>query len=123
MNATSARRAGLVAAATAASSLFALIDWTPLSLVTVPGAVVVVLLLAAGATAVGALLRRSEVVLGVGGVLLLLGLVRLVTYGHGSGLVGGQSSTGALLTGLGLALSGIAVAARPSANGQLSPTA
>lgn len=114
MDATNARRAALVALATAASSLFSLIDWTPLHFVTVPGLVVVILLVAAAVTAGGAALRRSEVVLGVGAVLLLLGLVRLVTYGHGSGLIGGQSSTAALLVGLGTALLGIGTAARPS---------
>lgn len=123
MDATNARRAALVALATAASSLFSLIDWTPLHFVTVPALVVVILLVCAAVTAVGAALRRSEVVLGVGAVLLLLGLVRLVTYGHGSGLIGGQSSTAALLTGLGMALLGIGTAARPSANDQPSPTA
>ena len=90
---------------------------TPLHFVTVPGLVVVILLVAAAVTAGVAALRRSEVVLGVGAVLLVLGLVRLVTYGHGSGLIGGQSSTAALLAGLGMALLGIGVAARPSLGG------
>ena len=114
MDATNARRAALVALATAASSLFSLVDWTPLHFVTVPSLVVVILLVAAAVTAAAAALRRADVVLGVGAVLLLLGLVRLVTYGHGSGLIGGQSSTAALLAGLGMALLGIGVAARPS---------
>lgn len=114
MDATNARRAALVAVAMAASSVFAVIDWTPLHFVTVPGLVVVILLVAAAVTAGGVALRRSGVVLGVGAVLLVLGLVRLVTYGHGSGLIGGQSSTAALLAGLGMALLGIGVAARPS---------
>lgn len=77
-----------------------------------PGPVVVVLLLAAALTAGGAAAHGSEIVLGARVVLLLLGLVRRVTYGHGSGLVGGQSSTAALLTGLGIALLGIGVAER-----------
>ena len=116
MDDRSARRTGLMALATAGSSVFALIDWTPLQLVTVPSIVVAILLVAAAVTAAGAVMRRYEVVLGVGAVLLLLGLVRLVTYGHGSGLIGGQSSTAALLAGLGMALLGIGLAARPSSH-------
>ena len=122
MDDASVRRAVLVALGTAASSVFALIDYTPLAFVTMPNLAVVILLVAAGLTVAAALIRRAEVVVAVGVVLLLLGLVRLMTYGHGSGLIGGQSSTAALLAGLGVALLGIGVLVVPDRVTSLSGT-
>jgi len=111
------RRALWASAATGAGALFTLVDYTPLNFVVVDGRIAVVLLLLAAAGATGALLHRTIVLIGVGGVLLLLAVVRLVTYGHGNGLVGGGSSTAALFAGLGLAWVGIAIS-RPSAPSQ-----
>jgi len=107
------RRALWASAATGAGALFALVDYTPLNFVRVDGLIAVVLLVLAAAGAAGALLQRTVVLIGVGGVLLLLAVVRLVTYGHGDGLVGGGSSTAALFAGLGLTWMGIALS-RPS---------
>ncbi len=107
------RRALWASAATGAGAVFALVDYTPLNFVVVDGRIAVVLLLLAAAGATGALLHRRIVLIGVGGVLLLLAVVRMVTYGHGDGLVGGGSSTAALFAGLGLTWVGIAIS-RPS---------
>jgi len=103
------RRALWASAATGAGALFALVDYTPLNFVEVDGRIAVVLLVLAAAGAAGALLQRTVVLFGVGGVLLLLAVVRLVTYGRGDGLVGGGSSTAALFAGLGLIWVGIAM--------------
>jgi len=113
------RRALWASAATAVGALFALVDYTPLNFVVVDGRIAVLLLVLAAAGAAGALLQRTVVLIGVGGVLLLLAAVRLVTYGHGDGLVGGGSSTAALFAGLGLVWVGIAMS-RP---GDPSPPA
>jgi len=107
------RRALWASAATAAGAVFALVDYTPLNFAVVDGRIAIVLLVLAAAGAAGALLHRPVVLIGVGGVLLLLAVVRMVTYGHGDGLVGGGSSTAALFAGLGLTWVGIAVS-RPS---------
>ena len=103
------RRALWASAATGAGAVFALVDYTPLNFAVVDGRIAVVLLVLAAAGAAGALLHRSVVLIGVGGVLLLLAVVRMVTYGHGDGLVGGGSSTAALFAGLGLTWVGIAM--------------
>lgn len=103
------RRALWASAATGAGALFALVDYTPLNFVVVDGRIAVVLLLLAAAGATGALLHRAIVLIGVGGVMLFLAVVRMVTYGHGDGLVGGGSSTAALFAGLGLTWVGIAI--------------
>jgi len=107
------RRALWASAATGAGAVFALVDYTPLTFVAVDGRIAVVLLVLAAAGAAGALVHRPIVLIGVGGVLLLLAVVRLVTYGHGDGLLGGGSSTAALFAGLGLTWVGIAIS-RPS---------
>ncbi|MEO7980292.1 MAG: hypothetical protein ABI807_05315 [Sporichthyaceae bacterium] len=110
------RNRGLgVSAATAAGALFTLYDYTPLNFAQVDGRIAVLLLVLGVVGAAGAVLGRGVVLVGVGAVLLLLAFVRLVTYGHGDGLIGGGSSTAALFAGLGLAHLGIAVAARPLA--------
>ena len=103
------RRALWASAATGAGALFFLVNYTPLNFVRVDGRIAVVLLVLAATGVVGALLQRTVVLIGVGGVLLFLAVVRLVTYGHGDGLVGGGSSTAALFAGLGLTWVGIAM--------------
>jgi hypothetical protein len=113
MDDATARRARTVAAATAVSAGFALIHYTPLALVTVSGAAAVVLLVTAALAAAAAQLRRPALLLVSGGVLLLVGLFRLVTYGHGTALIGGAASTAALLAGLGLAHLGLLAARTP----------
>jgi len=59
---------------------------------------------------VGARLGSRVAILGVGAVMIVLGLIRLVTYGHGSGLITGGVGTAALLTGLGMAFVGSTLA-------------
>ncbi len=105
-----ARRARTLAAATAVSAGFALIHYTPLALVTVSTTAAVVLLVTGALAAAAAQFRQPALLLVSGGVLVLVGLVRLVTYGHGTALIGGASSTAALLTGLGLAHLGLLAA-------------
>jgi hypothetical protein len=107
-----ARRARWLAVATAASAGFAPIGYEPLRLVTVPVAVAVILVVAGAITAVAARTRRSGLVLAVGAVLLVLGLYRLLTYGHGSAGIGGAASTAALLAALGIGHVGIVLARR-----------
>jgi hypothetical protein len=110
-DAVGTRRAWILTAATAAGAVFAVIDYTPLALVTVPARVAVLLLVAAAVTAAAALLRRQRLLLAPGGVLLVAGLFRLATYGHGKGIIGGASSTAALLTALGVAHLAVVLAA------------
>jgi uncharacterized oligopeptide transporter (OPT) family protein len=105
-----ARRATLLSAATAAGASFAAIGYQPLKLVTVSATVAVLLLVAGAVTAVGARLRRPVLVAATGSVLVVIGLFRLATYGHGSALIGGASSTAALLTALGVAHLGVLAA-------------
>jgi hypothetical protein len=112
LDARSARHVLWLAAATAACALFAPIHYEPLRLVTVSTTVAVILVLAGVLAAVGGRTRRTAVVVAVGAVLVLLGLYRLVTYGHGGAGIGGAASTAALLTGLGLAHLGLAVGRR-----------
>lgn len=107
-----ARRVLLLAAATAACAVFAAISYEPLRLVGVSAPIAVVLVVAGALAAAGARTRRAMPVLGVGVVLVLLGLYRLVTYGYGSAGIGGASSTAALLTALGLCFLGVLAARR-----------
>ncbi|MET4095470.1 hypothetical protein [Arthrobacter sp. UYCu712] len=101
------RRAVALSAVTAASALFALIDYDPLKLVPVNPLQAVVLLILALIAFAGTVLRLRAVLFGVGVVMIALGLIRLVTYGQGFALIAGSVGTAALLTGLGLALIGI----------------
>jgi hypothetical protein len=104
------RRMWLLAGATAAGVVFAPVHYTPLAWVSMPVTVVVLLLVVAAATAVAARLGRPQVLGVTGGLLLLAGLVRLATYGYSSGVIGGASSTAALLAALGIAHLGVLLA-------------
>lgn len=119
MDATTVRRARIVAAATAAGAAFAAVDYPPLELVTVSTPAAVLLLVAGAVAAVAAQVRRPPLLIASGAVLLLAGMLRLVTYGHGTALIGGASSTAALLTALGVAHLGLVSARtnRPAQNG------
>jgi hypothetical protein len=112
----SIRRMWFLALATGAGVLFAPVHYPPLALVTMPAAVVVLLLAVAAVTAGAAWFRRPLLLAATGGLLLVAGLVRLATYGHGSGVIGGASSTAALLTGLGAAHLGVLLAATTSSS-------
>jgi hypothetical protein len=105
------RRMWFLAGATAAGVVFAAVHYTPLAWVTMPATVVVPLLVVAAVTAGAARLGRPRVLAGTGGLLLLAGLVRLATYGYNSGVIGGTSSTAALLAALGVAHLGVLLAA------------
>ena len=97
-------------AAAVAGTVFFLIDYRPLDFVVVDGRIAVLLLVVAAVGAAGAMLGQRMVLAGLGGLLLLLAAVRVVTYGHGDGLVGGGSSTAAFFAGLGMLYVGIAIA-------------
>ncbi len=104
----SARRVTTLAVATAGSAVFAVISYEPLRLVTVSAQVAAVLVVAALLAGLAARRRGTMVVMAVGAVLTVLGVFRLLSYGHGSLGIGGAASTAALLTGLGLAYLGVA---------------
>jgi hypothetical protein len=105
------RRMWFLAGATAAGVVFAAVHYPPLAWVTMPVTVVVLLLVVAAVTAGAARLGRPRVLAVTGGLLLLAGLVRLATYGYNSGVIGGASSTAALLAALGVAHLGVLLAA------------
>jgi hypothetical protein len=122
MDDATVRRARILAAATAAGAVFALVHYAPLELVTVSATTAVLLLVTGALAAAAAQLRRPPLLLASGALLVLAGLIRLATYGHGTALIGGASSTAAFLTGLGIAQLGILVAAgstsgRPAGQG------
>ncbi len=103
------RRALILSAVTAASAVFALIDYGPLKLVPVNPVQAVVLLVLALIGFAGTMLGSRPILLGVGAVMIVLGLIRLLTYGQWFGLIG-SVGTAALLTGLGMAYIGTMLA-------------
>lgn len=104
------RRALRLSAVTAACAVFAVIGYAPLRLVPVNGIHAALLVGLSIVAFVGARLGSRVAILGVGAVMIVLGLIRLVTYGHGSGLITGGVGTAALLTGLGMAFVGSTLA-------------
>lgn len=107
LDAVTAGRVRWLAVATAACALFAAISYPQLRLVTVSPTIAVALVVAGILGVVAAQARRNSLVLAVGTALVLLGMYRLATYGHGSAGIGGASSTAALLTGLGVCFLGL----------------
>ncbi|MDQ6753327.1 MAG: hypothetical protein M3017_07975 [Actinomycetota bacterium] len=103
------RRALILSAVTAASAVFALIDYGPLKLVPVNPVQAVVLLVLALIGFAGTMLGSRPILLGVGAVMIVLGLIRLLTYGQWFGLIG-SVGTAALLAGLGMAYIGTMLA-------------
>ncbi|MET3349859.1 UNVERIFIED_ORG: hypothetical protein ABID57_001538 [Arthrobacter sp. UYEF1] len=101
------RRALMLSAATGATALFGLIDYSPLKLVPVNPAQAVILLVLALIGIVGTMLGLRPILFGVGAVMIVLGLLRLATYGQEFGLIAGDVGTAALLTGIGMAFIGI----------------
>lgn len=101
------RRTLMLSAATGATALFGLIDYSPLKLVPVNPAQAVILLVLALIGIVGTMLGLRPILFGVGAVMIVLGLLRLLTYGQEFGLIAGDVGTAALLTGIGMALIGI----------------
>lgn len=102
----------IVAGFTALSSMFSLLHYTPLQFVSV-NLVQALVLVALGATAaVGCALRLPVLVLAAGAILIVVGLVRLVTYGATIGIISGSVNAGALMVGLGTAFVAIWITSR-----------
>jgi len=103
----------IVAGFTALSSLFALVDYTPLHFVSVNLVQGLLLVGLAALAAVGCALRLPMLVLAAGSILIVAGLVRLATYGQTIGIISGSVNAAALMVGLGTAFVAIWVTARP----------
>ncbi|WP_354174137.1 hypothetical protein [Arthrobacter sp. UYEF36] len=119
----SRRRALTLSALTGATALFGLIDYDPLQLVPVNPAQAVILLVLALIGFAGTMLGSRPILFGVGAVMIVLGLFRLLTYGQEFGLGAGSVGTAALLTGLGMAFIGIMlVGDQPTPERRATPT-
>lgn len=105
LDAGAQHRAVRLSAATAACAVFGVIGYDPLKPVPVNAVHAVLLVLLALTAFLGARRGSRGIVLGVGATMIVLAMVRLVTYGYGSDLIGGVG-TAALLTGLGMAYIG-----------------
>lgn len=117
------RRALTLSALTGATALFGLIDYNPLKLVPVNPAQAVTLLVLALIGFAGTMLGSRPILFGLGAVMIVLGLLRLATYGQGFGLIAGSVGTAALLTGLGMAFIGIMlVGDQPTPERRTTPT-
>lgn len=112
------RRFRLLGGFTAASAVFAVFSYEPLKWVSISGAVAAILVLAGVVAIAAARTARALPFVVIGTVLILLGVYRLVTYGHTSSVIGGSSSTAALLVGLGMSYLGIVAAANLRARAQ-----
>ena len=110
LDADARRRTFRLSAVTAACAVFAVIGYDPLRPVPVNGIHAALLVGLSIVAFVGARLGSRVAILGVGAVMIVLGLIRLVTYGHGAGLITGGVGTAALLTGLGMAYIGSTLA-------------
>jgi len=103
----------IVAGLTALSSLFSLLDYTPLQFVSVNLIQALVLVVLGAIAALGSLLRMPVLLLASGAILIVAGLVRLVTYGATIGIISGSVNAAALMVGLGIALISIWTTSRP----------
>lgn len=109
------RTRGLVVAGfTALSSLFALLDYRPLQFITVNLIQAVVLVSVGVLAAVGCAIRVPVLLLAAGTILLVVGIVRLATYGMTIGIISGSVNAGALMVGLGTAFVAIWICSRPT---------
>ncbi|MDH6236090.1 hypothetical protein [Cryobacterium sp. CG_9.6] len=93
----------IVAGFMALSSLFALLDYTPLQFVSVNVVQGLLLVGLAAVAAVGCAVRMPVLVLLAGTILIVAGLVRLATYGQTIGIISGSVNAAALMVGLGTA--------------------
>jgi hypothetical protein len=108
------RSRGLILAGfTALSSLFALLNFTPLQFVSVNLVQGVLLVGLAAVAAVGCALRMPMLLVTAGAILIVAGLVRLVTYAHTIGIIAGSVNAAALMVGLGTAFVAIWLTSRP----------
>ncbi len=103
----------IVAGFTALSSLFALLDYTPLQFVSINLVQGILLVGLAALAAVGCALRVPVLLLAAGAILIVAGLVRLVTYGHTIGIISGSVNAAALMVGLGTVFVAIWTTSRP----------
>jgi len=103
----------IVAGLTALSSLFSLLDYTPLQFVSVNPIQALVLVVLGAIAALGCLLRLPALLLASGVILIVVGLVRLITYGATIGIISGSVNAAALMVGLGIALISIWSTSRP----------
>lgn len=104
----------IVAGFTALSSLFALLNYTPLQFVSINLVQGLVLVGLAALAAVGCAMRKPVLVLAAGTVLIVVGIVRLVTYGQTLGIISGSVNAAALMVGLGTAFVAIWITSRPT---------
>lgn len=103
----------IVAGFTALSSLFSLLNYTPLQFVSVNLVQAVVLVAIGGLAALGCALRMPLLLLATGAISIIVGLVRLVTYDSTIGIISGSVNAAALMVGLGTALVAIWITSRP----------
>jgi hypothetical protein len=103
----------IVAGFTALSSLFSLLDYTPLQFISVNLLQAIVLVVLGALAALGCALRMPALLLAAGAILIGVGLVRLATYGATIGIISGSVNAAALMVGLGTALTAIWITSRP----------
>lgn len=103
----------IVAGFTALSSLFALLNYTPLQFVSVSLPQALVLVVLAAVAVIGCAIRVPSLLLIAGSILIVVGLVRLVTYGSTVGIISGSVNAGALMVGFGTAYIALWVSTRP----------
>jgi hypothetical protein len=103
-----------VAGFTALSSLFALLNYTPLQFISVNLVQAIILVGLAILASVGSALRVPAILLAVGTIMIVIGVTRLVTYGHTIGNISGSVNTAALMVGLGTAFIAIWTTSRPA---------
>lgn len=103
----------IVAGFTALSALFSLLHYTPLQFVSVNLVQALVLVVLGALAALGCALRVPALLLAAGTILIVVGLVRLVTYAATIGIISGSVNAAALMTGLGTALTAIWITSRP----------
>lgn len=103
----------IVAGFTALSSLFSLLHYTPLQFVSINLVQALVLVVLGAIAALGCVLRMPVLLLVSGAILIVVGLVRLVTYGQTIGIIAGSVNAGALMVGLGTAFIALWITSRP----------
>ncbi|KGJ72934.1 hypothetical protein GY21_11965 [Cryobacterium roopkundense] len=103
----------IVAGLTVLSSLFSVLHYTPLQFVSVNLIQALVLVVLGAIAALGCLLRLPVLLLASGAILIVVGLVRLVTYDATIGIISGSVNAAALMVGLGIALISIWTTSRP----------
>ncbi|MCY0905945.1 hypothetical protein [Arthrobacter sp. H14-L1] len=104
----------IVAGFTALSSLFALVNYTPLQFVSVNLVQALAFVVLGALAALGCVLRIPVLLFLAGTILIVIGLVRLVTYGQTIGIISGSVNAAALMVGFGAAFLAIWLTSRPA---------